>query len=65
MKCNCGSDVERMKVYFHRESGLRVTVCNDCEREKKLVDNKDFYTKELKDLTQEDNKTPEPNAVNK
>lgn len=64
MKCNCGRDVERMRVFFHKESGLRVTVCNDCEKEKKLNSDKSFYSKELNELTEQDNKTPDPNGKN-
>lgn len=64
MKCNCGRDVDKLRVYFHVESGLRVTVCRDCEQEKKLINNKSFYSKELNELTEQDNKTPEPNAKN-
>lgn len=63
MKCSCGNHTENINSFFHKESQLRVTVCDKCAEANGLT-NKDKYIRiPHKELTSAQNKTPEPNAI--
>ncbi len=63
MMCSCGNHQENIKSFFHKESKLRVTVCDDCADKKGMTDKKLYDSVEYDKLSIEQNKTPEPNAV--
>jgi len=62
MKCQCGNHSDNIKSYFSKESQLRVTVCDECAVSNRLNDEKKYEIVPYKDLTEHQNKTPEPNA---
>jgi PHP family Zn ribbon phosphoesterase len=60
--CSCGKTVDELYSYFDKVSKYRITCCEQCAIDNKL-DDADQYEKHLyKNLNQEQNKTPEPDA---
>ncbi len=64
MICSCGNHTDNLKSYFHKESQLRVTVCEKCAEHNKLNDENKYLSIPYNELTASQNKTPEPNGSN-
>lgn len=63
--CRCGQILdsekgEELKSFFHKESGMRLTVCDKCAKEYNLTDEKNYYTIDYKKINESQNKTPQP-----
>lgn len=60
--CSCGKKVDELYSYFDKVSKYRITCCEQCAVDNGLDEDK--YEKHLyKNLNQEQNKTPEPDAA--
>ncbi len=64
MQCNCGKHTDNIKSFFHKESQLRVTVCDSCAEQNGLTNKDKYFSVPHTELTKEQNRTPKPNASN-
>lgn len=62
--CRCGKHVDQITSYIHREEKMRVTVCDQCAEMHGLTEKNVWESVNYNELTEEQKKTPEPNAIN-
>ncbi len=56
LKCGCGKRVEKLTSFLHKKTKVRITICDECATRYELKDNDNFYSKDYKDLTEQENK---------
>lgn len=56
--CNCGAKTEKMISFFHKENGMRITMCEKCGIEMGFFNNNKYTYKLYSELSKEQNKTP-------
>lgn len=61
--CSCGKKCDELHSYFDKASKYRVTCCGECAANNKLIDESKYDKTMYKNITAEQNKTPEPDAA--